>query len=82
MRSFRRLLASFLAFSLPRAAAPFERARTIDGAPFDANGKVTIVQYWAICCALFRIEIPRAKIAPHAHQTGWDAALIGAMDAP
>jgi cytochrome c biogenesis protein CcmG/thiol:disulfide interchange protein DsbE len=40
------------------AAAPFESARTISGAPFDSNGQVTIVHYWATWCAPCRLEMP------------------------
>ena len=58
MPSFRYLLALCLAASQPAAATPFQSARTINGAPFEPTGEVTIVNYWATWCAPCRIEMP------------------------
>jgi len=43
---------------MPAPAAPFQSARTISGAPFEPEGEVTIVHYWATWCAPCRIEMP------------------------
>jgi thiol-disulfide isomerase/thioredoxin len=42
----------------PAIGAAFSAATTITGAPFQANGDVTIVHYWATWCAPCRIEMP------------------------
>lgn len=59
MRLLRFLLAaSALICSVPAAAAPFDAAKTITGAPFASNGEVTVIHYWATWCAPCRIEMP------------------------
>jgi len=58
VRALRFLLAISLACSVPAAPAPFQSARTIGGAPFESNGEVTIVHYWATWCAPCRVEMP------------------------
>ena len=58
MRVLRFAAAASLACSAPLAAAPFQSARTLDGAPFNTSGHVTIVHYWATWCAPCRIEMP------------------------
>jgi thiol-disulfide isomerase/thioredoxin len=50
--------AAFLALSTSIVAAPFQSAKTLDGAPFNPNGHVTIVHYWATWCAPCRVEMP------------------------
>jgi cytochrome c biogenesis protein CcmG, thiol:disulfide interchange protein DsbE len=57
LKLFRYAAAVFLGVSAA-AAAPFQSARTLDGAPFDPAGHVTIVHYWATWCAPCRIEMP------------------------
>jgi cytochrome c biogenesis protein CcmG/thiol:disulfide interchange protein DsbE len=55
------MAAAAFAFSsalLPADAAPFKAATTIAGAPFNTNGEVTIVHYWATWCAPCRLEMP------------------------
>jgi thiol-disulfide isomerase/thioredoxin len=58
LRFFRCLLAATLVCSAPVAAAPFQSAKTLTGAPFTSNGEVTIVHFWATWCAPCRIEMP------------------------
>ncbi len=58
MRPLRIAAAICLSFSANLSAAPFQAARTIDGAPFNPAGHVTIIHYWATWCAPCRIEMP------------------------
>lgn len=47
-----------MALAAGAVAAPFQSARTIDGAAFAPAGQVTIVHYWATWCAPCRVEMP------------------------
>jgi cytochrome c biogenesis protein CcmG, thiol:disulfide interchange protein DsbE len=59
VRALRCLIAvGTLIASAPAVPTAFTAARTITGAPFDPNGAVTIVHYWATWCAPCRIEMP------------------------
>ena len=59
MSSIARLsVATLILVCSPVAASPFEAARTIAGQPFNSNGQVTIVHYWATWCAPCRVEMP------------------------
>ena len=51
-------LAAALLLATPAAAAPFQAAKTIAGAPFSSNGQVTMVHYWATWCVPCRLEMP------------------------
>jgi thiol-disulfide isomerase/thioredoxin len=55
---FRCLLAAAVFCCAPVAAAPFQSAKTITGAPFNSNGEVMVVHYWATWCAPCRLEMP------------------------
>lgn len=58
MLALRFLVAASLICIAPAAAAPFQSAKTLTGAPFTSNGEVTVVHYWATWCAPCRIEMP------------------------
>jgi len=52
------VVAAVIGLSAPLTAAPFQSAKTLDGAPFNPAGHVTIVHYWATWCAPCRVEMP------------------------
>jgi thiol-disulfide isomerase/thioredoxin len=61
MRHFHLALAALLLLVIPATpsvALMPPSARTIDGAPFNPAGHVTIVHYWATWCAPCRAEMP------------------------
>jgi len=58
MRLLKLVAAAILLSSVPVAAAPFQSARTLDGAEFNSKGDVTVVHYWATWCVPCRIEMP------------------------
>lgn len=74
------VLAAFPATFSPVAAAPFESAKTIAGAPFSSAGKVTIVNYWATWCAPCRIEMPELDAYYRAHRGQGLAMLAVSID--
>jgi cytochrome c biogenesis protein CcmG, thiol:disulfide interchange protein DsbE len=72
------ILSAFLAS--PATAAPFEAARTITGAPFNATGEVTIVHFWATWCAPCRLEMPILDAYYRRHQAPGLAMLAVSID--
>jgi cytochrome c biogenesis protein CcmG, thiol:disulfide interchange protein DsbE len=64
----------------PATAAPFEAARTITGAPFNATGEVTIVHFWATWCAPCRLEMPILDAYYRRHQAQGLAMLAISID--
>src|SRR4051794_1151558 len=58
VRALRCLTALALLCPAVAVAGRFQSARTLDGAPFNSTGAVTIVHYWATWCAPCRIEMP------------------------
>lgn len=80
MRLFRSLLAACLILSVPAAAAPFQSARTIGGEPFNADGDVTIVNYWATWCAPCRLEMPVLDAYYRKHHAQGLAMLAVSID--
>ena len=62
------------------AAAPFQGARTITGAPFDNAGHVTIIHYWATWCAPCRLEMPILDAYYRRHRAQGLAMLAISID--
>ena len=77
---FRNCLALALLASSPVSAAPFQSARTLDGAAFSAAGHVTIVHYWATWCVPCRIEMPVLDAYYRAHHAQGLAMLAVSID--
>jgi cytochrome c biogenesis protein CcmG/thiol:disulfide interchange protein DsbE len=74
------ILAASLIAPLPAAAAPFESARTITGAPFKSAGDVTVVHYWATWCAPCRLEMPVLDAYYRKHHAQGLAMLAVSID--
>jgi thiol-disulfide isomerase/thioredoxin len=74
------LAASALICSVPAAAAPFDAAKTITGAPFASNGEVTVIHYWATWCAPCRIEMPILDAYYRKHHAQGLAMLAVSID--
>lgn len=62
------------------AGSPFQSARTITGAPFNSNGDVTIVHYWATWCAPCRLEMPVLDAYYRRHRAQGLAMLAVSID--
>jgi thiol-disulfide isomerase/thioredoxin len=82
MRKFVKLAAASIVFAASNAAvaAPFQAARTIDGAPFSGAGQVTIVNYWATWCAPCRVEMPTLDAFYRKHHGQGLAMLAVSVD--
>ena len=80
MRLPKLLSALVLLTSVTAAAAPFDSARTLDGAAFNAKGDVTVVHYWATWCAPCRIEMPVLDAFYRKHHAQGLAMLAVSID--
>jgi len=80
LRFFPFIAAAAVACSLPAAAAPFQAAKTLTGAPFDSRGEVTIVHYWATWCAPCRAEMPVLDAYYRRHHAQGLAMLAVSID--
>ncbi|MBV9527993.1 TlpA disulfide reductase family protein [Sphingomonas sp.] len=74
------ILALLAASPAGAAAAPFQAAKTLDGASFDATGRVTIVHYWATWCAPCRLEMPVLDAYYRSHRAQGLAMLAVSID--
>lgn len=61
-------------------AAPFQSARTLDGANFNSAGQVTVVHYWATWCVPCRVEMPMLDSYYRAHRAQGLAMLAISID--
>lgn len=73
-------IALSLCLAAAAPAAPFEAARTITGAPFNNDGEVTIIHYWATWCAPCRIEMPVLDAYYRKHRAQGLAMLAVSID--
>jgi thiol-disulfide isomerase/thioredoxin len=71
---------AFILIGSATAAAPFDAARTIVGQPFNSNGQVTIVNYWATWCAPCRQEMPILDAYYRRHHAKGLAMLAVSID--
>lgn len=71
---------ALLAIAPVATAAPFQSAKMLDGAAFNAAGKVTIVHYWATWCAPCRVEMPVLDAYYRAHHAQGLAMLAISID--
>jgi cytochrome c biogenesis protein CcmG, thiol:disulfide interchange protein DsbE len=62
------------------SAAPFQSARTLDGAAFNPAGQVTLVHYWATWCAPCRLEMPVLDAYYRVHHAQGLAMLAVSID--
>lgn len=62
------------------SAAPIQSARTLDGESFEAEGHVTIINYWATWCAPCREEMPVLDKFYRAHRDEGLAMLAVSLD--
>jgi cytochrome c biogenesis protein CcmG/thiol:disulfide interchange protein DsbE len=62
------------------SAAPFQSARTLDGAAFNPIGDVTLVHYWATWCAPCRLEMPVLDAYYRTHRAQGLAMLAVSID--
>jgi cytochrome c biogenesis protein CcmG/thiol:disulfide interchange protein DsbE len=76
------LLTLALITTAPAAAtaAPFQSAKTVDGAVFDPAGHVTVVHYWATWCVPCRVEMPMLDAYYRAHHAQGLAMLAVSID--
>jgi len=80
LRLFSSIVAATILCTAPAAASPFQSARTLAGAPFSSNGRVTIVHYWATWCAPCRIEMPLLDAYYRKHKGPGLAMLAVSID--
>ena len=80
VRSFIFAALAFLLASAGASAATIQSARTIDGKPFEADGHVTIINYWATWCAPCREEMPVLDAYYRAHRDEGLAMLAISLD--
>jgi cytochrome c biogenesis protein CcmG/thiol:disulfide interchange protein DsbE len=75
------LPALLLATAVPAMGAPFQSARTVDGAVFNSAGQVTIVNFCATWCAPCRVEMPTLDAYYRKHRPQGLAMIAVSIDA-